>query len=209
MARGSDFLNVADAAALLGVHVQTLRRLARQKSIPAFKLGRDWRFRQSALVQWADSQHREEGTRDAACSVLVIDDDAKTCAVLAGMVEGLGCRTRQALSGTAGLDLIAAETPDLVLLDLVMPDMDGPRFLQELRIRHRTLPAVIVTGYPDGELMKDAMLHGPILLVPRPVDGELLERAVRAVVGEKLAPSALRPDGMPTGETHELCARTA
>ena len=172
MVGGSDFLNLADAAAMLGVHVQTLRRLARQNRIPAFKLGRDWRFRQEALVQWADNQRREESTFSAACSVLIIDDDAKACVELAGMVERFGCRSRQALSGAAGLDLIATETPDLVLLDLAMPDMDGPRFLRELRMRQQKWPVVIVTGYPDAEPMKDAMLQGPLLLVPGSVDTE-------------------------------------
>jgi len=186
MGTENDFMNVADAAALLGVHVQTLRRLARQKKIPAFKLGRDWRFRREALVKWADSQHRQESTPGHGCSVVIIDDNEKVCAALARMAEQFGCRTRQALSGTVGLELIAEEAPDLILLDLMMPDMNGPRFLQELRKTHRTLPVAIVTGHPDGALMKEAMLHGPLLLVPKPIDRELLERTVRAVVGQKL-----------------------
>lgn len=75
-------------------------------------------------------------------------------------------------AGAAGLDLIATETPDLVLLDLAMPDMDGPRFLRELRMRQQKWPVVIVTGDPDDEPMKDAMLQGPRVLVPRSVDSE-------------------------------------
>ena len=74
MATESDFINVFEADALLGVHVQTLRRLARQKRIPAFKVGKEWRFRREALVRWADEQHLEGG--DRTCSVLIIDDEA-------------------------------------------------------------------------------------------------------------------------------------
>ena len=189
MATENDFMNVSDAAALLGVHIQTLRRLARQKKIPAFKLGRDWRFRRQALVRWADSQLFESSGAPGTCLVLIIDDEEKVGVALSKMVERFGCRTRQALSGRIGLKLVAEEVPDLILLDLMMPGMTGPRFLQELRETHPTLPVAIVTGYPDSELLKDAMAHGPVLLVPKPVDSELLERTVRTVVGERLSSS--------------------
>ena len=79
------------------------------------------------------------------------------------------------------------DPPDLVLLDLKMPDMDGPRFLEKLRKTQPDLPVVIVTGYPDSELMKEATHYAPVMLVAKPADAALLERTVRAVAGEKMA----------------------
>ncbi len=70
-----------------------------------------------------------------------------------------------------------------------MPNMNGVQFLHELRKAHPTLPVIIVTGYPDSELMKQAAYCAPVMLLPKPVERELLERTVRTVVGEKLPSS--------------------
>jgi excisionase family DNA binding protein len=68
MGNGSDVMNAMDAAAFLGVHVETLRTLARKNKIPSFKIGRDWRFRKETLMLWADEQRSGDNT----CSGLVI-----------------------------------------------------------------------------------------------------------------------------------------
>lgn len=183
MVSGKDFMNVADAAALLGVHIQTLRRLARQKQIPAFKLGRDWRFRKEALIRWADDQH-VEGHEAHTISVLVIDDEERMCSILTKILQRFGCRARHALDGITGLDLVAQETPDIILLDLVMPTMNGPQFLAKLRTTHPKLPVIIVTGFPDSTLMQQAMQHAPIMLIPKPVDIAALQRTIESIVGE-------------------------
>ena len=182
-----DFLNVADAAAWLGVHIQTMRRLARQKKLPAFKLGRDWRFRRQALVQWADAQHRVDTPGRDACSVLVIDDDDGVARGLSRLLGGFGCQARLASGGIDGLAQVAQAVPDLILLDLVMPEMNGPEFLAELRRVHPELPVAIVTGYPDSELMIEATRYAPVMLLAKPIEPELLERTVRTALGDKLA----------------------
>jgi len=67
-----------------------------------------------------------------------------------------------------------------------MPGMNGPQFLEELRKTHPSLPVVIVTGYPDSELMQQATQYAPLMLLAKPIDSELLERTVRTAVGDKL-----------------------
>ena len=185
MVGAKEFLNVFDAAALLEVHVQTLRKLARQKKIPSFKVGRDWKFRKEALVRWADEQHRV-GTGGSACSVLVIDDDEKISRALSRLLARFGCHVRQATGGAEGLALVARETPSLILLDLMMPGMSGLQFLEELRKTHPVLPVAIVTGFRDSELMEQATHYAPVMLLAKPVDPELLKRTVRIVVGDKM-----------------------
>ena len=51
-----DVLNDREAATLLNAHVETIRRLARRGEIPAFRVGKDWRFYKSALHRWAEGQ---------------------------------------------------------------------------------------------------------------------------------------------------------
>ena len=58
MSRALEVLNTQETAALLGVHVETVRRLARSGALPSFKVGKDWRFRRDALLQWIDEQQR-------------------------------------------------------------------------------------------------------------------------------------------------------
>jgi excisionase family DNA binding protein len=176
-----EVLNAQETATLLGVHTETVRRLARRGEIPSLKFGKDWRFRKDALRRWLEERERSSGRR----SVLVVDDEEKVCNALARTVDRIGCRARQALSGAIALKLVASDVPDLILLDLKMPDMNGPQFLEELRKTQPELPVVIVTGYPDSELMKEAAQYAPLMMLPKPVDRELLERTVRVALGKR------------------------
>jgi excisionase family DNA binding protein len=53
----TDVLNAKEAAGFLKAHVETIRRMARIGEIPAFKLGKDWRFHKEALRRWMEGQH--------------------------------------------------------------------------------------------------------------------------------------------------------
>lgn len=192
MVNETSVLNAREAAAFLGAHVETVRRLARRGEIPSFKVGKDWRFRREALENWADRQQSSQSPQikaddEAGLSVLVVDDDRNVGRMLARMLKRLGHGARQVTDGAEGLQLVAEEPPDLILLDLVMPEMNGPQFLEKLRATHPELPVVIVTGFPDSRLMSEAMRHAPVLLIPKPVEMELLERTVRTVVGKAVA----------------------
>lgn len=180
MIRNPEVFNIREAAAFLGAHEQTIRKLARRGAIPAFKVGRDWRFRKEALLRWSEEQKCGCG-----CSVLVIDDEEMICKAMIRTVERFGCRARQASSGAKGLELVTQEVPDLILLDLKMPDMNGPQFLDELRKTHPDLPVVIVTAYPDSELMQKASQYAPVMVLAKPVEQVLLERTVRLALGKR------------------------
>jgi len=101
------------------------------------------------------------------------------------LLELLGCRAVTATSGCDGIALALQETPDLILLDLVMPDLNGPRFLERLRRTHAALPVVIITAYPQGALMLEASQYAPLMVLPKPVSRELLERTVRVALGRR------------------------
>ena len=181
MPRSLEVLNITEAAAFLGAHEQTVRRLARRGAIPGFKVGKDWRFRKGAILRWSEEQQRGGGRR----SVLIIDDDEKVCRAMGRLLERSSCRVRQTTSGATGLELVAQDVPDLILLDLVMPEMNGIQFLELLRQTHPDLPVVIVTAFPDSDLTMRATQYAPVLLLAKPVDPELLRRTVRTVAGNK------------------------
>jgi len=187
-----EIMDAVDAAAFLGVHVETLRKMARQNDIPCFKIGRDWRFRREALTSWADGQ-RVEQSGTAGSSILIVDDDPSICRTLGKILVRLGYRTRQTTSATGGVELVAEEAPDLILLDLFMPVMDGPSFLKVLRKDHPGIPVIIVTGFPDSKLLAEAMQYPPILLLHKPIVRELLGRTMNSVLGRGTKESRFGP----------------
>jgi signal transduction histidine kinase/DNA-binding response OmpR family regulator len=96
--------------------------------------------------------------------VLVIEDDAVTREVLCRTVEQAGWPTRQAADGRAGLMQLSAARPGLILLDLMMPELDGFGFLNELRARPEwaDLPVIVVTAMdlsPEERTMLSASVQ--------------------------------------------------
>jgi CheY-like chemotaxis protein len=82
------------------------------------------------------------------CSILVVEDDAAIREVLTRTLEKEGCEVRQAEDGLIGLEQLKAAKPDAILLDLMMPRMDGFQFLEELR-KHpdwRAIPVIVITA---------------------------------------------------------------
>lgn len=169
-----DVLNAQEAAKLLGAHVETIRRMARKGKIPAFKVGKDWRFRQAALLNWSETN--PDLRRKA--NLLVIDDDAGVRKLMHRYFEPMGYALRSTASGVEGLECINKDAIDIVLLDLAMPVMDGPVFMRELRKIQPDIPVIIVTGYPDGKLMMEASRFGPLMLIPKPIEKKMLLSAV-------------------------------
>ena len=178
MSDDTDVFDAHEAAKYLKLNPQTIRRLARNDEMPAFKVGGSWRFRKATLDRWAESQHARPRRR----TILVVDDEQPIRDVLARVLEMEGFRVLTAPGGTEGLEILQRDTPDLVILDLRMPGMDGPTMLQEIRRGWGTIPVVILTGYPDSELMNRAMEYSPITLLAKPAAAEKIAATVKGIL---------------------------
>ena len=86
--------------------------------------------------------------REPGAAVLVVEDDPATRVTLRRALEKEGWRVREAANGRQGLERLAAERPALILLDLLMPEMDGFEFLEVLRSQDGTPspPVVVITA---------------------------------------------------------------
>ena len=84
----------------------------------------------------------------APCPALVVEDDDTTRALLRHLLEQEGWQVREAENGRAALAAVASEHPRLILLDLMMPEMDGFQFVEELQRQHahHTIPIVVITA---------------------------------------------------------------
>lgn len=115
--------------------------------------------------------------------VLIIEDDEATRELVARQLGTAGWQTRQALHGKEGLDQIEIRMPDLILLDLMMPEMDGLKFLKVLRKMPagKDIPVVVMTA-KDLSRQEKKYLHGAAqLVVGKGSDGSGLEQILQAV----------------------------
>src|SRR5207244_6810114 len=86
-----------------------------------------------------------------AATILVIDDDPFVRQVVADVLTPRGHRVVQASNGREGLDIVANQPADLILVDLVMPIMDGLQMLSRLKATSKTsrIPVIIISAEPD------------------------------------------------------------
>lgn len=93
----------------------------------------------------------------AARWAAIVDDEPLVRKMTARVLERIGFETTQHADGADFLEHLAlsAEDPDVLVLDLVMPGIDGPELLRRLDSLGRPLPTVIVSGYADGRLPEE------------------------------------------------------
>lgn len=96
--------------------------------------------------------HRRESYVWVVATILIIDDDADGSEVLARYLEYAGHRAIEAPNGHKALAMLATAHPDVVVLDLMMPQLDGIGFLKVLRsyFAGLQLPVIMLTGSADG-----------------------------------------------------------
>jgi two-component system response regulator MprA len=109
------------------------------------------------------------GSQPAPC-VLVVDDEPGIRGFLATLLELEGYRVRNAVDGLEALEQVATERPDVLLLDLAMPRMDGWQVLATLRSNGDTLPVVVMTADFDARQVADAHQVDGFLRKPFNVD---------------------------------------
>ena len=118
----------------------------------------------------------------AEALVLIVDDDPTTCALTATVLEREGYRTRACHGGEEALAVVAREPVSLVLLDVMMPGMDGFEVCAALRRseRSKSLPVILLTGRDDIDTRLEGMQSGVTEFLAKPVTRHELLARVRA-----------------------------
>src|SRR3954469_22207514 len=111
-------------------------------------------------------------------SVLVVDDDRTVRETLADFFDTVGYAARTAATASEGRQAAAANAPDVVLLDLRLPDASGLTLLEALRADDPELGVIMLTGHADVPTAVRAMQQGALDFLEKPVDLETLQASV-------------------------------
>ena len=102
-------------------------------------------------------------------AVLIVDDEEKIIESLEGILSDDGFEVLHAFNGYEALKKIETESPDIVLLDIWMPGMDGIETLKEIKKDYPTLPVIIITGHGSIESAVDATKSGAFDFLEKPL----------------------------------------
>ncbi|GIM45755.1 sporulation initiation phosphotransferase F [Collibacillus ludicampi] len=112
--------------------------------------------------------------------VLIVDDQYGIRVLLQEVLSKEGYTIFQAPSGQVALEIIANEKPDLVLLDMKIPGMDGLEILRRIRKIEPDTKVIMMTAYGELDLIKEATALGAITHFTKPFDIDELRMAVHA-----------------------------
>lgn len=121
----------------------------------------------------------DAGTPVPTKTILVVDDDERCSTQLAELLRVQGYPAVSLTSGPAALAYIEAHgPPGLILLDIMMPEMNGIEVLSRVRERYPAVPVCLITALYDEALLRAAMRLGAYECVTKPFDMEYLQTAV-------------------------------
>ena len=117
-------------------------------------------------------------------NLIVIDDSRITRNYLAGLLKEAGHDVVMANNGAEGLDLLAENSPDCIVCDLLMPVLDGFEFLAALKEKQIKVPVIISTADIQDATRERCLGLGALTLVNKPTRKEdLLDAVERAISG--------------------------
>src|SRR5262252_6554735 len=111
--------------------------------------------------------------------ILVVDDEEAIREVISTLLEAQGFRCATRANGRQGLDAFRKDNYDLVLSDIVMPEMDGLKLLAELRLDDPDVPVIMVTAMHDISIALEAIRAGAYDYVLKPFEKDQLYVSVR------------------------------
>jgi DNA-binding response OmpR family regulator len=114
--------------------------------------------------------------------VLVIDDDEITLTLLQNVLQDEGCEVFSTADGPQGITIFKRMEPDLVLLDLGLPSMNGLEVLRKIKAIDQDARIIIVTGYGTEEAAEVARKYGAFDFVQKPANYEDFLTRIRAAL---------------------------
>jgi excisionase family DNA binding protein len=170
----TDWLTLGQAARYLGVAQSTIRKWSDSGRVRAFKTpGRHRRYRRDDLDAFLQRSAPESRSGPI---VLIVDDDERLREYVRVNLEMEGYTVHEAGSAEEGMKVLDELRPDLVLLDVMMPKVDGWEMLQLMHERHGvgSIPVVMFSGKVDEAVADEAAERGAQGFIGKPFDPQEL-----------------------------------
>jgi excisionase family DNA binding protein len=169
-----EWLTLGQASKYLGVAQSTMRKWSDVGRVPAFYTpGGHRRYRRADLDQFLDRSGRTgPGGPIEGPLVLIVDDDERLREYVRVNLEAEGYVVREAADAEEGLAVLDEESPDLILLDVMMPRVDGWEMLQRVHEKHGVgaIPVIMFSGKVDEQAAADATSRGAHGFIGKPFD---------------------------------------
>jgi excisionase family DNA binding protein len=182
----TDWLTLGQAAKYLGVAQSTIRKWSDGGRLLAFYTpGGHRRYRRSDLDAFlAQSGGGAPRTREGRRLILIVDDDDRLREFVRVNLEMEGYSVREAADAEQGLAALEEEPPDLILLDVMMPKVDGWEMLRRVQERHGvgSIPVIMFSGKVDEEAMRDAASRGAQGFIGKPFNPQQLIESTKQLV---------------------------
>jgi excisionase family DNA binding protein len=180
---GPEWLTLGQTATYLGVAQSTIRKWSDGGRLPAFYTpGGHRRFRRGDLDVFL-SGSRGIPVRGTPL-VLIVDDDARMREFVRVNLEMDGYDVREAADAKEGLAALEEEPPDLILLDVMMPGMDGWEMLRRVQEQHGvgTIPVIMFSGKVDEAASERATERGAQAFIGKPFDPQALIESTKQLI---------------------------
>lgn len=167
-------MTVKETAEYLRIPLPTVYYLVQRGQLPAIQIGGRWRVKKDAL----DREVLREQAQGQP-TVLVVDDDEAIQSMFKVFLKKAGYSRLIVGKGKDALGALQKQKFDLCFLDLQLPDVTGDEIYALAKEKYPDLPVVIITGYPDSEMMDHILRHGPVTVLKKPFEARDIEETMR------------------------------
>jgi len=169
-----NLMTVKETAAYLRIPLPTVYYLVQRGQLPAIQIGGRWRVKRDALDR--DVLREEEKGQP---TVLVIDDDLNIQDMFKLFLKKSNLSRMIVGDGKEAIAALMKQKFDLCFLDLQLPDFTGDEIYSIAKEQQPDLPIIIITGYPDSQILDNILKHGPVTVLKKPLQLEQLQQTVR------------------------------
>lgn len=121
--------------------------------------------------------------------IMIVDDSPEVLNLHATMLELRGYRVLKAANGTSALKILEDTKPDLFILDIMMPEVNGIELCQRIRAipQHEQTPVIFLSAYSGTDIVEKIFAAGANDFVVKPIDSQQLDAKITRLLGSKEA----------------------
>jgi excisionase family DNA binding protein len=172
-----ELLTPREVSQYLKITQRTLYNFLKEGKVPAIKVGGVWRFKKKELDHWLEENKAAAHKTDKRLA-LVVEDHKDSRDIFALVIKKAGFQVEEASDGTSALALFKSQNYDFILVDLILPNMNGLELIKEIKKIRPDQKVAVITAYASAENTIEALNLGVFRYIQKPVSNfEVLREA--------------------------------